>query len=52
MVGTAGFSADVEITKAFEPATDGYLQATTEGGCLLQSIALPDFPKVVETTLF
>jgi len=30
MVGTAGFSAVVEITKAFEPATDGYLQTTTE----------------------
>ena len=30
VVGTAGVSAVVVITKAFEPATYGYLQTTTE----------------------
>ena len=30
MVGTAGVSAFMEDMKTFEPATDGYLQTTTE----------------------
>lgn len=38
MVGTAGFSAVVEITKTFEPATDGFTTNNERSSEMMEKI--------------